>query len=119
MIMIKGVGVDIIEINRIKDAVEEHGDAFLNKIYTQKELSYCRSRKKLRFPELAVRFAAKEAYSKAIGTGMRGIRWREIEVSNNDHGKPQISLKGKGCPNVHLSLSHSANYAVAQVVIEG
>jgi holo-[acyl-carrier protein] synthase len=116
--MIKGIGVDVIEIDRIKEAVKRHGDNFLNKIFTERELSYCRNRKKLKYPELAVRFAAKEAYSKAIGTGMRGIRWKEIEVVNNNRGKPHIALSGKISADVHLSLSHSSNYAVASLVIE-
>ena len=115
----KGIGVDIIEIDRIKAAVGEHGDRFLKRIFTDRELIYCRRRKKLRFPELAVRFAAKEAYSKAIGTGLRGIHWREIEVVNNSNGKPHIALKGKIAKKTHVSLSHSENYAVASVFLEG
>jgi len=116
--MIKGVGIDIIEIDRIKKAVKSSGEKFLNKIFTTRELAYCKNRKKLKFPELAVRFAAKEAYSKALGTGMKGIRWNQIEVVNNSEGKPQISCSGKIFPNVHVSLSHSENYAVASVIIE-
>jgi holo-[acyl-carrier protein] synthase len=117
--MIKGIGIDIIEIDRIKEAVGKYGDKFLDRVFTQKELSYCRGRKKLKYPELAVRFAAKEAYSKAIGTGIQGIHWREIEVVNNKRGKPHISLNGKTSQKVHLSLSHSGNVAVASVFIEG
>jgi len=117
--MIKGIGIDIIEIDRIKDAISTHGDKFLSRIFTAKEISYCSIRKKLKFPELAVRFAAKEAYSKAIGTGIKGIRFKEIEVVNNKNGKPHIALSGKVDSKVHLSLSHSENYAVASVVIEG
>jgi holo-[acyl-carrier protein] synthase len=117
--MITGIGVDVVEIDRVREAVEEYGGKFLGKIYTKNEIAYCMKRNKLRFPELAVRFAAKEAYSKAIGTGMRGIKWREIEVVNNSRGKPHIALSGKICMNIHLSLSHSKNYAVASVVVEG
>jgi len=124
--MIKGIGVDIIEISRIRDAVEKYGEDFLKKVFTKKEIAYCRRRKALRFPELAVRFAAKEAYSKAIGTGIagfgrnnRGIKWTEIEVTNNAQGKPLLSIKGKISDQAHISLSHSKNYAVASVYVEG
>ena len=123
--MIKGIGVDIIEISRIQEAVKKHGESFLKKVFTEKEINYCRRRKALRFPELAVRFAAKEAYSKAIGTGIvgfgrnnRGIKWTEIEVHNNAQGKPLLSIKGKISKKIHISLSHSNNYAVASVYVE-
>jgi holo-[acyl-carrier protein] synthase len=114
----KGIGIDIIEIDRIKEAIENFGDKFLKRVFTDKELAYCRNRKSLKLPELAVRFAAKEAYAKALGTGLKGIRWKEIEVSNNDRGKPHISIKGKIQQNIHVSLSHSRDSAVASVLIE-
>ncbi|MDD5383076.1 MAG: holo-ACP synthase [Candidatus Margulisbacteria bacterium] len=122
---IKGVGIDIIEIDRIKEAVEKYGDTFLKRVFTDGEINYCRRRKSYRIPELAVRFAAKEAYSKAIGTGIKGfgrknhgIGWKEIEIVNNSHGKPLISIKGKASAKVQLSLSHSRDYAVASVYVE-
>ena len=117
--MIKGIGTDIVEIERIKEAVKDLGERFLSRIYTQKERAYCERRGKLKFPELAVRFAAKEAYAKALGTGMRGIHWRDIEVVNNKEGKPHIARNGKILPKVHLSLSHSRDSAHAVVIIEG
>ena len=116
--MIKGIGVDIIEIDRIKEAVRHHGGKFLERVYTRQEIAYCGGRKKLKYPELAVRFAAKEAYSKALGTGLKGIRLKAIEIVNNSNGKPHIALEGKVVVNVHVSLSHSQKYAVASVVIE-
>lgn len=116
--MIKGIGTDIIEIDRIKSAVKEYGDKFLGKVFTKNELLYCERRGKLKFPELAVRFAAKEAYSKALGTGMKGIHWKKIEVVNNSQGKPHIAEEGKILKNVHVTLSHSENSAVACVIIE-
>jgi len=116
--MITGVGIDVVEIDRVSDAFETHGESFLRRIYTERELIYCGKRKKLKFPELPVRFAAKEAYSKAIGTGMRGIRWKQIEVVNNSRGKPHIAVSGKILEKAHLSLSHSRDYAVASVVLE-
>lgn len=116
--MIKGLGVDIIEIDRVRSAVDRYGDRFLKKILTPREIKYCRNRGSFRFPEMAARFAAKEAYSKAIGTGIMGIDWKEIEVVNDRHGKPQIAVAGKIKKKAHVSLSHSLNYAVASVVIE-
>lgn len=123
--MIKGIGIDIIELERIKNAVEKYGDNFLAKIYTDKEIAYCRKRKTLGYPELAVRFAAKEAYAKAIGTGIgglgrrsRGVTWKDVEVTNNEFGKPLLSIMGKLDEKAHVSLSHSRNYAVASVYVE-
>ena len=123
--MLKGIGIDIIEIDRVKEAVEKYGESFLKKVYTEKEISYCRKRKSYRIPELAVRFAAKEAYSKAIGTGIagfgrnnHGIKWTEIEVANDSHGKPLLSFKGKIMEKAHVSLSHSRDFAVASVYVE-
>lgn len=115
--MKKGIGIDIVEIERIKQAVKQYGDKFLDKVFTQKEIKYCRSRKSFRYPELAVRFAAKESYSKAIGTGMRGIHWKEIEVMNIDSGKPCLKIKGKVKRNVLVSLSHSRGNAIACVLV--
>ena len=122
--MRRGIGIDIIEIERIKAAAEKYGDNFLNRIYTENELRYCRRRKALRYPELAVRFAAKEAYSKAIGTGIgqlgniNGVGWKDIEIVNNSAGKPHIAFKQKLVKNAHVSLSHSRDYAVASVYVE-
>lgn len=122
--MIKGIGIDIIEIDRVKKAVEKYGESFLEKVFTEKEIKYCRNRKALRFPELAVRFAAKEAYAKAVGTGIKGfgrnnhgIHWQDIEIVNNSHGKPLLVIKGKISKKAHVSLSHSLEYAVAAVVV--
>jgi holo-[acyl-carrier protein] synthase len=121
----RGIGIDIIEIERVREAVEKYGDNFLRKVFTKKELEYCRRRKALKYPELAVRFAAKEAYAKAIGTGIRafgrdndGVWWKDVEVVNDPRGKPLIAMKGKVSPKIHLSLSHSRDYAVASVYVE-
>jgi holo-[acyl-carrier-protein] synthase len=116
--MIKGIGIDIIEIDRIRESLDKHGDRFLNRVYTPHEINYCTRRKEFRIPELAARFAAKEAYTKALGTGMHGIHWKQIEVRNDPKGKPYIESEFNGKDNVQLSLSHSQNYAVAYVVIE-
>jgi len=114
----KGIGIDIIEIQRVKAAVKQFKDKFLKKVFTRRELEYCTKRKALKYPELAARFAAKEAYSKAIGTGIRGIHWREIEVMNKSNGKPLIYVKKKLMKNAMVSLSHSANYATAVVMVD-
>lgn len=117
--MITGLGVDIVEIDRIQAAVKQYGDSFLNRIFTSGEISYCTKRRSFKFPELAARFAAKEAYAKAVGTGMRGIHWKEIEVVNEKTGKPRIAISGKIRQNVLVTLSHSLTYSVACVVIDG
>ena len=123
--MLKGIGIDIIEIERIREAVENFGNKFLKKVFTEKEINYCTRKKAFRYPELAVRFSAKEAYSKALGVGVKGfgrnnhgIRWTEIEVVNDAHGKPMLAHNGKLIENAHVSLSHSRDYAVATVYIE-
>jgi holo-[acyl-carrier protein] synthase len=123
--MQKGIGIDIIEIERVKAAAERYGDNFLERVFTAAELQYCRRRKLLRYPELAVRFAAKEAYSKAIGTGIggfghknNGVGWKDIEVVSNAAGKPHIAVRGKLMKKAHVSLSHSRDYAVASVYVE-
>jgi holo-[acyl-carrier protein] synthase len=116
--MIKGHGIDLIEIDRIKTAVKQYGDKFLTRIYTPKEIEYCQRRKTYRFPELAARFAAKEAYAKALGTGMRGIHWKQIEVVNDKKGKPMVAIGGKIMENVQISLTHTDNVATASVIIE-
>ncbi len=112
--MIKGIGVDIIETTRIKEAVEKFGDRFLKRIFTDKELDYCQAR----LGELAVRFAAKEAYSKANGSGIvADLSWKNIEIINDNSGRPHIYLNGKLAKNVQVSLSHEKNSAIAFVVI--
>jgi holo-[acyl-carrier protein] synthase len=113
-------GVDIIEIERIRRAVCRWGQRFLDRVYTADEIAFCRGR----MPELAVRFAGKEAISKALGTGMFGVSWREMEVLSDPRGKPYIRLHGRaatrasrlGLTDFAISLSHSREYAVAVVV---
>jgi holo-[acyl-carrier protein] synthase len=117
------VGVDLIEISRIARAVERWGQRFLERIYTPREIARCRGR----IPELAVRFAAKEAVSKALGVGIwwrGGIAWQEAEVRSDPLGKPEIVLYGRararaaelGLEHWAVSLSHSDHQAVAMVV---
>ncbi|MBM7624035.1 holo-ACP synthase [Sporohalobacter salinus] len=118
--MVKGIGVDIIEVSRIKDSWQEYQDRFLERVYTADEIDYCLQKSS---PEvhLAVRFAAKEAVVKALGTGLRGMKWTEIEVFNNQFGKPIIKLHNQArtlaeqlkVKEVLISLSHTKKQAVA------
>ncbi len=113
------VGVDIIEIGRVANALARRGERFLRRIYTPREVTFCRGR----VPELAARFAAKEAVSKALGTGMRGVAWREIEICPDRRGKPHVHLYGRakqraqdlGLACFAISLSHSREHAIAFV----
>jgi holo-[acyl-carrier protein] synthase len=114
------VGVDIIEIARIQRSLADFGERFLRRIYTDRE----RERYAARISELAARFAAKEATSKALGTGIRGIRWREMEILANRRGKPVLVLHGAaanraaalGLTAFDVSLTHSPTEAMAFVV---
>lgn len=115
--MQKGIGIDIIEIQRVKAAVKQFKEKFLNKVFTTREIDYCTKKKALKYPELAARFAAKEAYSKAVGTGIRGIHWSQIEIINNSSGKPLIYVNRKLLKNAMVSLSHSLKYATAVVMV--
>jgi len=114
------VGVDIIETDRVRAALERFGERFQQRVYTAVEVAFCRGR----VHELAARFAAKEAVMKALGTGARGLAWREIEVLPNRRGKPLVYLYGRareraeriGLGGLDVSMSHSREYAVAFVV---
>lgn len=113
-------GVDIIEIGRVERVHAQYGERFLRRIYTDAEIAYCRGRA----PQLASRFAAKEAVMKLLGTGVRGVRWRDIEVARARGQAPHIRLRGTataraeriGLTDIALSLSHSREYAVASVI---
>ncbi len=121
--MIEGIGVDIVEVERMRKTMEKYGESFLQRVFTPKELSYSRSKRNIH-QHLAARFAAKEAFSKACATGWSGVfRWQDVEVSNDARGKPSITLSGEmkkliGDSQVHLSISHSDQAVVAVVLIE-
>jgi holo-[acyl-carrier protein] synthase len=123
-VLILGVGIDIVEIRRIKSAMEGN-DRFLEKIFTSTELEYLKSRN-LRPEYVAGRFAAKEAVAKALGTGFRGFDFKDIEIDRTILGKPIVILKGKakliakkeGQYNIHLSISHGEDSAVAYAILE-
>jgi len=125
--MIFGTGIDIVNIERIAGMVDRWGDLFLGRVFTEREIVWCR--KRTRPPEcFAIRFAAKEAFLKAIGRGLRnGIQWTDIEVENDPLGKPLFSfhrkakevLKIQRITKAFLTLSHERPYAVAHVILVG
>jgi holo-[acyl-carrier protein] synthase len=120
--MLKGVGIDLAEVGRIKKALDRWGERFLHRVFTSQERDYCQ---KKAFPEqsFAARFAAKEAVLKAIGTGHSGgIRWTDVEVVNDRKGKPEVRLGRKmteliGDKKVLLSITHTKDFAVAQAIL--
>ena len=125
--MILGTGVDLAEVSRIREAIERYGDRFIHRIYTAAEIAYV-ERKANRFERYAGRFAAKEAGMKAIGTGWkRGVRWVDFEVSNLPSGRPTLRLHGEaarlagemGVKAISLSITHTAEMGMAQVILEG
>ena len=125
--MILGLGIDIIEVERIRSVHQKHGERFLNRILHPNEVAYCLSHKDPG-PFLAVRFAAKEAISKAFGTGIgTALNWRDMEVGKRDSGEPFVILHEaglkllaqRGGKSVLLSLSHTLQYATAVAVLEG
>ncbi len=122
------VGVDIVEVPRIERLLNNYGNRFLERVYTAAEVLYCRARP----AELAARFAAKEAVSKALGVGVRvlardGINWQDVEVLGDERGKPQVRLYGRAAERAAelglcewaISLSHTREYAIAFVVADG
>lgn len=121
-----GIGTDIVEIDRIKLAVERSGNRFLERVYTSKEIAYCQTRRD-RISCLAARFAAKEAVLKAIGSGLAGCRWVEVEVVRSQGSPPEVLLHGaaaalaarRGIKSFQITLSHSREFAVAFAVATG
>jgi len=116
------IGVDIIEIARIEEAVANWGERFLNRIYTDAELKLCHKKPS----SLATRFASKEAVMKLLGTGIKGVSWKEIETLSHPSGKPLLNLYGRaqteaerlGITEIAVSLSHSREYAIAFAIGE-
>lgn len=124
--VIVGLGLDIAEIDRIRAAIERHGAPFLERVYTPGEVAYC-ERHKNKFERFAGRFASKEAAMKALGTGWSGgVRWRDIEVVREASGKPSLQLAGVarqfadrlGVKSIALTITHSGNVALAEVIFE-
>lgn len=124
--MIVGTGVDIAETARLEQALERHGERFVKRLYTPREIAYC-ERFKNRAERYAARFAAKEAAFKALGTGWaEGVRWLDVEITHQPSGKPELALTGRaeelarqlGVTRAAVSISHSDRYVVAQVILE-
>jgi len=124
--MIVGSGIDIAEVPRIAESIKRFGDRFIRRVFTEGEIRYCDT-KANRIERYAARFAAKEAAMKAIGTGWnRGVTWRDVEVCRMPGGRPTITFHGKaaefaaqlGTKHIALSLSHTEQFAIAQVILE-
>jgi holo-[acyl-carrier protein] synthase len=125
--MILGIGIDIIEVARVKASHERFGERFLNRLLLADEIAYCLSHKNPA-PFLAARFAAKEAISKAFGTGIgAALGWQDMEIRRKKSGEPFVVLRGKGkelfasrgAKQLLVSLSHTQNYAAATAVLDG
>ncbi len=125
--MVLGLGTDLIEIARIKETIERHGERFLHKVFTEGEIAYCLNKKINSAESFAARFAAKEAGAKALGTGIsRGVSWKELEVRRAQGERPTLHLSGRaaeraaqmGVRTLNLSLTHSRDVAMAVVVAE-
>ena len=125
--MIVGTGVDITEVPRIRQLLERYGERFLRRVFTSEEIRYCSGKPNVA-ERLAARFAAKEAAMKAIGTGLRGgITWKDMEVVRQPGQRPMLEYHGRaaeiaaklGCKRTHLSISHTAEQAIAHVILEG
>ena len=124
--MIVAIGIDIVEIARIEEVFARRGTRFRDRVFTEAEIAYCEPRGS-RFASYAARFAAKEAMMKALGTGWaKGVAWRDVEVLRGEKGAPSVNLRGRalecfnglGARKAHISMSHSRDLAIAQVVLE-
>src|SRR6516162_1748514 len=125
--MILGVGIDIIEVARIEASYQKFGERFLNRILLPGEINYCLSHR-APGPFLAARFAAKEAISKAFGTGIGAqLGWQDMEIRHKESGEPFVVMHGKGAElfaargaqRLHISITHTEDYAAATAVLEG
>jgi holo-[acyl-carrier protein] synthase len=125
--MIFGTGIDIVDISRFERFVRENNEPLFNRVFTPGERTYC-DVKRRSAQHYALRFAAKESFLKALGTGLRdGLSWRDMEVVNDPQGKPELMIHGRAeelfrqnrLSRIFLSLSHDGNYAIASVILEG
>ena len=116
-------GVDIIEISRVKESIESLGERFINRVFTEKEIEYCESKKNQKYQHYAARFAAKEAVFKALSWKLEdkyAICWKYIEVVDDKQGRPSLNIIGMNLndiENIDISLSHCKEYAVANVTV--
>lgn len=123
------IGTDLVEVSRVRDAIERTGEAFLNRVYTPGEQQYCNGKGAHRFESYAARFAVKEAFAKAVGTGIgAAVSFHEVEVIHNNAGKPEILLHGSTkayfqqyfpSAEIDVSISHTEAFAVAAVLVCG
>ena len=125
--MIVGIGIDVAEVKRIAEVIESQGERFLKRVFTRDEVAYCEQFRN-KYERFAGRFAAKEAAMKALGTGWsRGVRWVDVEVVRHRGRRPTLELKGEarkiadglGVRNIALSITHTVEQAIAQVIFEG
>jgi len=124
--LIIGCGIDLVKIERIEKIIKRWGDNLTSRMFTLLEREYCKKRKSNKYQSYAGKFAAKEALLKALGLGLRGVNWTEIEISNNELGQPIIKTSGKlniivskkGVSKYFLTISHTKDYAVAEVILE-
>ncbi len=125
--MIVGCGIDLVKIERIEKIIKRWGDNFIFRIFTPLEIEYCEKKKGNKFQSYAGKFAAKEALLKALGLGLREANWKKIEIKNDELGQPIIDTSGKlkniastkGVSKYFISISHTKEYAVAQVILDG
>ena len=116
-------GVDIIEISRVQESIENLGDKFINKVFTPKEIEYCKNKGKMMYSHFAARFAVKEAAFKAVSEEIKdkySISWKDIETTNDINGRPKVEmlfLKDNIIENIDVSISHCRDYAVANVTV--
>ena len=124
--MIVGIGIDVAEVKRIRAVIESQGERFLKRVFTRDEVAYCEQFRN-KYERFAGRFAAKEAAMKALGTGWsRGVRWVDVEVVRHRGRRPTLELKGEarkiadglGVRNIALSITHTVEQAIAQVIFE-
>ncbi|MGB6369919.1 MAG: holo-ACP synthase [Atribacterota bacterium] len=125
--MIIGCGIDLVKIERIEKIIKKWGDNFTSRVFTLLEREYCEKKKGNKYQSYAGRFAAKEALLKSLGLGLSGVNWKEIEIENNELGQSIIETSGKlkkiasekGVSKYFITISHTKDYAIAQVILEG
>ena len=127
ILLIVGCGIDLVKIERIEIIIKKWGDNFTSRVFTLLEREYCEKKKGNKYQSYAGKFAAKEALLKSLGLGLRGVNWKEIELKNDELGQPIIEISGKlkniaslkGVSKYFISISHTKDHAVAQVILEG
>ena len=116
------VGNDIIEVERIKESIENLGDKFLNRVFTEKEIEYCESKNMMKYQHYAARFAAKEAVFKAISKLLENkfeIGWKDVEILTDNNGRPYVNILSKnlGLLDIDISISHIKDYAISTAIV--